>query len=439
LSCALAYLSCNSESMEDNTNNGEKNKNLRVLPKDREEATKRFAQRGQWRTPPLPAFAACANGTPSSSSNNLPTTPDEYARMLQEAYKRGAEAGARARHPNEFIVPSPTVQYAPLSMTGPMIVARKRLDTIPAAPVSSQINVADYSTSTAPPAVPSGESRLANTAHSKSLPDMTSYQASLAHANDEEDKRKKRLARNRASARLRRLKKKNLVDSYEGEVGILESALSKLRSHIWGSNVIDHDALIEALSMERGQQPLTLEKRRATVQSILAQQREQVASLIECQLENWVLCTIADEASALSLEGMYRCSYAETFLAVSNNNEEIAQISSELKSLLNLTPRQLSHINQSSFGCAHEVQDLFTVDSCLQSIQLNEWLLERGVDDVAETFTSILNPNQRSKFLLWSDHNGDPIEHLDYVNVLVGDGNGPMFEFGVDEGLAEGD
>jgi hypothetical protein len=46
---------------------------------------------------------------------------------------------------------------------------------------------------------------------SKSMPDMASYQASLADVNDEEEKRKKRLARNRASARLRRLKKKNLV------------------------------------------------------------------------------------------------------------------------------------------------------------------------------------------------------------------------------------
>jgi len=39
-----------------------------------------------------------------------------------------------------------------------------------------------------------------------SLPDMTSYAAQ-----QEEEKRQKRLARNRASARLRRLRKKNLV------------------------------------------------------------------------------------------------------------------------------------------------------------------------------------------------------------------------------------
>lgn len=44
------------------------------------------------------------------------------------------------------------------------------------------------------------------TQRSMSLPDMSSYAAQ-----QEEEKRQKRLARNRASARLRRLRKKNLV------------------------------------------------------------------------------------------------------------------------------------------------------------------------------------------------------------------------------------
>ena len=52
--------------------------------------------------------------------------------------------------------------------------------------------------------VPTGAPR------SLSLPDMQSY---AARAQAEEEKRKKRLARNRASARLRRLRKKNLVGS----------------------------------------------------------------------------------------------------------------------------------------------------------------------------------------------------------------------------------
>jgi len=265
------------------------------------------------------------------------------------------------------------------------------------------------------------------------MPDMTTFQAS--HVNDEEDKRKKRLARNRASARLRRLKKKNLVDSYEGEVGILESSLSKLRSHVWGSKIIGHDSLIEALSMERGQQPLTPENRKGLVQAILTQQRDQVANLLECQLENWTLCTLANKSDSFAgLNSM--CSYTKTF---SVNEVEVSQITTELKSSLRLTSKQVSLINQSSIGCSHEVKDLLTVDSCLQSIHMNEWLLDKGVDEVAKLFTSILNPTQRSKFLLWSDHNAEPIENLDYVRIQARKDSGPLFEFGVDEGLADGD
>ena len=328
------------------------------------EATKRLAQQGQWRTPPLPVFAASAAGsasaaaasTAASASKNsavptttsagvssgapvngvppiLPTTPDEYARMLHEAYRRGAEAGARAQvpstalphaqmtssapvpqhvappqhghptdpdkvgnsdscpnleklsvnaapinnnvnitpHPsrstaNSTIVtgmpPPPTVQYMvpphlPSPLTSPMHTSTNH--NVPLTTASSAgVAIAPSSTGAGPiavhatnysmPSAPAPGSIPATHAHantqyhptkiahnshaphhhaaqhsamaagseggvavgnrSVSLPDMSSY---AAHANDEEEKRKKRLARNRASARLRRLKKKNLV------------------------------------------------------------------------------------------------------------------------------------------------------------------------------------------------------------------------------------
>ena len=319
---------------------------------DHRDATKRLAKLGQWQTPPLPAMfaaatarnyadaASAAAGTTTASIIALPTSADEYARMLQDAYKRGAEAGARvAQRPpppttttaagpmtteveaaaaSSVVVvggggggggggmmtptPAPAVQptanevaatgavasamtaggggaqqqtttdmqiggtnYGNLSFFPPAAVAVPSPTTPPTAGGEFVPN------NSAPPPTTTSSTSFA---HSKSMPDMSSYRATLLNqGNDEEDKRKKRLARNRASARLRRLKKKNLVDSYEGEVGILESALSKLKSHQWGSDIVDHEVLIEALSMERGQQPLTPEGRRELVQSILNQQR----------------------------------------------------------------------------------------------------------------------------------------------------------------------
>lgn len=55
---------------------------------DREDTTKKLAQHGQWRTPPLPVFtASAATATDGGASSALPTSADEYALMLQEADK----------------------------------------------------------------------------------------------------------------------------------------------------------------------------------------------------------------------------------------------------------------------------------------------------------------------------------------------------------------
>mmetsp|Transcript_27056 Transcript_27056/g.55232 ORF Transcript_27056/g.55232 Transcript_27056/m.55232 type:complete len:550 (+) Transcript_27056:122-1771(+) len=521
--------------------NGGGNEGERV---DRE-ATKRLAQHGQWRTPPMPAFASTdttskpttthAGGTPANPGSvvsavapvmprNLPTTPDEYARMLQEAYRRGAEAGARgkpksasppavaprahntqtvpnaqsshtpgvnpstayaaklhahAQHQPAGMPPPPTVQYmAPPPIPSPLTTSMNGgAHAHPAGPSSAAVShhvpmsTANYPTATAPVTSPMPSAASHNVHHAQyhhsiapvttashpmaaapagvaagnrsvSLPDISSY---AAHANDEEEKRKKRLARNRASARLRRLKKKNLVDSYEGEVGILEAALSKLKAHRWGSSNPDsnnHDALIEALSMERGQQPLTPEKRSELIQSIIIQQREQVANLMECQLENWILSMLAE--SELGKDENGKNSQSNNVKSEDDNvldpvDQELNELTAELQSVLQLSPDQLTRIQQSSRGCEREVQDLFTVDNCLESILSNQWLLDEGVDEVAGQFTSILNTSQLSKFLLWSDHNADAIEKLDYVNVGNGSEQGPVFEFGIDEGLEGGD
>jgi hypothetical protein len=502
---------------------------------DQHSATiKRLAKIGQWRTPPLPAFATLTSAatTTTTSANDdatsalpLPASADEYARMLRDAYERGAEAGARVASASASSGNNGAPSFRPKTTTTTAIATAdatahaaavigiqhhpndahprptmtstsmgEAVATTAIAAASSSVVVGEgmarpppprqddgtnnsriigggggdailvggnnnnkYSSFLPPSAVPSYSSTSMTPPFaqqkSTSMPDMSSYNhhhrgggstnndplSSLSHrhnnvTNDEEDKRKKRLARNRASARLRRLKKKNLVDSYEGEVGILEMSLSKLRSHKWGGNDMsanDHEVLIEALSMERGQQPLTPDGRRELIRSILNQQREQVANLLECQMENWLLCSLARPDDAGGGEGGV------------HQNDEMAQIANELKSLLDLNPNQISLIEQCSGGISDEVGDLFKVDDCLNSIQSNSWLLDEGVDEVANQFTSVLNQTQLSKFLLWCDHNAESIERLDYVNALGGGGGvvdgGPPFEFGVDEGLADGD
>ena len=161
---------------------------------------KRQALTGQWRTPPLPVFPSHApiQQPPTVANISLPESTDDYAKALQEAYRRGAEAAAaiQAQQQMPNAVSCPNFHQLPLTTTTtdpyvPHHVQKEEPVMLVPSPLSSNM----------PPPSESGS-------RSFSLPDMASY---AARAQVEEEKRKKRLARNRASARLRRLRKKNLV------------------------------------------------------------------------------------------------------------------------------------------------------------------------------------------------------------------------------------
>jgi hypothetical protein len=179
------------------------------------EATKRLAQQGQWKTPPLPVFASGPVPPAADASTlvplptTLPTTADEYARMLQEAYKRGAEAAARAQKQGDeeydiaAAVPLPTSN--PSAMTAyPQYPSQPKSVSMMHANAANNYNFPTSRTTTT-----TMHTNKPMVHQSVSMPDISLYHRESA--TDEEEKRKKRLARNRASARARRLKKKNLV------------------------------------------------------------------------------------------------------------------------------------------------------------------------------------------------------------------------------------
>ena len=274
-----------------------------------EDERKLRALAGQWKTPPLPIFPSSKHPQPkqqivqkppATNSNNdessnisaptsLPDNSEDYAKALQEAYRKGAEAAARMAQQNQI----PTAASCPDFSTGSSAVA----STTPTAeegtmasantfqmnhqnypPHQHQISssIPDPLKSSMPPPLPQSattsavhhqhhppqtqityapqhiteqqtylqpqqsqpaqythhqqqvavpqpvaassvaqrpikaavpaQSKSQQPGRSLSMPDMSTYAAEA-----EEEKRLKRLARNRASARLRRLRKKNLV------------------------------------------------------------------------------------------------------------------------------------------------------------------------------------------------------------------------------------
>lgn len=187
-------------------------------------ASKRQAMTGQWRTPPLPVFASTNAQQPqpmppqpavaaAQPNIQLPESTDDYAKALQEAYRRGAEAAAALQQQQQQMpnaVSCPNFHQLPAGTT-PVPTATSSTSTVPIAAAVEQPVMAPPPPQPAVMMVPNplaSNPTAAADARSFSLPDMASY---AARAQAEEEKRKKRLARNRASARLRRLRKKNLV------------------------------------------------------------------------------------------------------------------------------------------------------------------------------------------------------------------------------------
>jgi len=221
---------------------------------------KRQATKGQWQTPPVGEFFPSATA-PAEPGINLavgttlpvPNTSDDYAKALQDAYRRGAEAAAAMSMNRSPQLPSTTagtngnVAVAPgnpitttpapmqqqvaeassvvtstavstnMGVPTPLAFLESNSATTSAAPgvaphstVPQQpVPIGIYPEPVVPENVLSRPNDLVNQSsmRSISMPDMSS----LNKADDEESKRLKRLARNRASARLRRLRKKNLV------------------------------------------------------------------------------------------------------------------------------------------------------------------------------------------------------------------------------------
>jgi hypothetical protein len=256
---------------------------------------------------------------------------------------------------------------------------------------------------------------------SVSLPDMSSYAAQ-----QEEEKRQKRLARNRASARLRRLRKKNLVDAYEIEVGSLEKTMAQLQQHEWGCTNSSHTTgvqsatvLAEALSMDRGQQKLTSVERNQAATDILQQQLQFIQQLEDLMQEQYVLQQVAQLTLNGDVDG-------------TNWNEW-----KDLKDIMQLSPDQCQKIINQHAGWDNEWQALQTVKSSLIAMKDNNWLWNEGCASITDQFMSILHSNQISKLLLWADHNSEAIEELDSVHAMNIVSDTPIFQFGMDNNPTE--
>lgn len=195
--------------------------------------------------------------------------------------------------------------------------------------------------------------------------------------------------------------------------------------------------------MDRGQQKIDAPKRKELITSILSQQREQVQSLMDCQLENMTLAWIAqygqDGPEAADVTDTVTGGNAEQMNnnnSSSNTDDELDDLALELNQILELSPEQKTQLKCSTEGIEEERRAIQVIDASLTALISNSWLMNKGIEECTDQFTEILNPTQMSKFLLWADHNSEAIDQLDYVNAPSANAPpsaNPTFAFGIDE------
>ena len=198
--------------------------------------------------------------------------------------------------------------------------------------------------------------------------------------------------------------------------------------------------------MDRGQQHIPAEKRKELIQSILLQQREQVATIRDVQTEIMMLGLFSRYGEEDDEQKKADAGAAVTGAGEGEDAEAIAaeeaELARELQELLSLTPEQKEQLRKTTEGLEEERRAIDTIDSCLEALASNDWLLNSGVEECTDRFMSILNPSQTSKFLLWADNNSEAIDQLDYVKAPPASAppvDAPIFYFGMEEGCMQGD
>lgn len=283
----------------------------------------------------------CTDGDIISNLNSVQSCPNFMLMPLQQQAPMNTSTCVTMTS-SQHIPPQPnttTQQYVPIVPYAAAAVPGTSTRITTANPTATHHPLASTMSNSTVPTIPAATAKaIPAVTRSISLPDITKGSASNAvgsvpSASTEEEKRIKRLARNRASARLRRLRKKNLVESYEEQVTVLEQSLAKLQAHKWGDPESNHSALIDALSMERGQQPLTAENRREVIKQILEQQKEQVKNLMDVQMEGWMLRWLATHCQQQQQQQQHP--------TVGNIGDEENLLADELQNVLNLSPEQM--------------------------------------------------------------------------------------------------
>uniref|UniRef100_K3WAD8 BZIP domain-containing protein n=1 Tax=Globisporangium ultimum (strain ATCC 200006 / CBS 805.95 / DAOM BR144) TaxID=431595 RepID=K3WAD8_GLOUD len=218
-------------------------------------------------------------------------------------------------------------------------------------------------------------------------PDLLSIYQKLQ---EEDDRRQRRLERNRASARVRREKKKSMVETYEGEVSKLENSLNLLKVHSFGSGQAQD--LINALEYSSGENLrhalMSKDAKMELMARILGHHSRSTSAIHSANAENQALIATAVEN---------------------------AELFASLRTQLRLTDEQCRKLH----GMAHHVRDearkLDAIAKCFSALRAHDWLFFPGMETILHQSRNTMTPQQFQRFLTWTSDNKDVIDQLQVV------------------------
>ncbi|CAI5725291.1 unnamed protein product [Hyaloperonospora brassicae] len=218
-------------------------------------------------------------------------------------------------------------------------------------------------------------------------PDLLSIYQKLQ---EEDDRRQRRLERNRASARVRREKKKGMVETYEGEVSKLESALNVLQKHEFGTgNARELATALEYSSGEHLRNALLCKDAKMELMArILGQHSRNTDAIRRANAENQAL------------------------IAVASNNSELFL---SLRKQLGLTDTQCQQIASLAIPASEEARKLDAILKCFSALRAHDWLYVPGIETILHQSRNTMTPHQFQKFLSWSTENHSSIDQLQFV------------------------
>ena len=239
----------------------------------------------------------------------------------------------------------------------------------------------------------------------------------------EDERKNRRLARNRASARLRRQRKRLMIDILEAKVRKAGEQVGKDKEVEMGDGG-DSDGE-DAKKSPVPFRDLGVDLNHPDVLDVKARNDKINEILRGIRANIDVVCGDALRASVLGWLGADVETSKQTLAAMGcgNNLDRIDALRAELIKVLDLSEEQLQQLNLAEKQCAssHEFSFSVFLKQCLFLFAQQRLYEHNLLDTVMESFNQVCQDTQKKKFLTWSGQNVVAISGLSLCGPKVKD------------------